>query len=97
VASFPLDYTLKSIGLGLSLGDRPALQWTPGGVSWLILGHLLMDAKTGAVTGRIGKEPGSGAVWTVQRRCLVGANFVTEVVQNGFDRKLKYVAVPTKD
>jgi hypothetical protein len=97
VASFPLDYTMKSIGLGLNLGDRPALQWTAGGDSWLILGHLLMDAKTGAVAGRIGNEPGSGAVWTVQRRCLVGANFATEVTENGFDRKLKYVAMPTKD
>jgi hypothetical protein len=88
---------MKSIGLGLNLGDRPALQWTADGDSWLILGHLLMDAKTGAVTGRVGKEPGSGAVWTVQRRCLVGANFVTDIVEQGFDRKLRYVAVPRKD
>jgi hypothetical protein len=97
VASFPLDYTMKSIGLGLDLGDRPALQWTPGGDGWLLVGHLLMDARTGAVTGRIGKEPKSGAVWTVQRRCFVGPNFVTEVVENGFDRKLLYAAVPTRE
>jgi WD40 repeat protein len=97
VASFPLDYTMKSIGLGLNLGDRPALQWTADGESWLILGHLLMDARTGAVIGRIGKEPGSGAVWTVQRRCLVGANFVTDVLEQGFDRKLRYIAVTTKN
>jgi hypothetical protein len=96
VASFPLDYTMKSIGLGLNLSDRPALQWTSGGDSWLILGHLLLDAQNGAVTGRVGEEPGSGAVWTVQRRCLVGANFATDVVEHGFDRKLRYVAFPGK-
>ena len=97
VASFPLDYTMKSIGLGLNLGDRPALQWTPDGDGFLILGHLLMDAGTGAVTGRVGQEPGSGAVWTVQRRCFVGPNFVSDVVQQGFDRKLKYLGVSAKD
>ncbi|HWV98799.1 MAG TPA: hypothetical protein VNZ64_03800 [Candidatus Acidoferrum sp.] len=96
VASLPLDYTMKSIGLGLDLGDRPALQWTPDGERWLMVGHLLMDARTGAVTGRIGTEPRSGAVWTVQRRNFVGPNFVTEVVEHGFDRKLTYVAVPTR-
>jgi WD40 repeat protein len=94
VASFPLDYTMKSIGLCLDLGDRPSLQWTPGGDGWLILGHLLMDSKTGAVTGRIGTEPKGGAVWTVQRRGFIGPDFVTEVVQQGFDRKLTFVAVP---
>jgi hypothetical protein len=97
VGSFPLDYTMKSIGLGLDLGDRPALQWTPGGDGWLMIGHLLMDARTGAVTGRIGNEPKSGAVWTVQRRSFAGPQFATEVVQNGFDRKLIYAAVPRKD
>jgi hypothetical protein len=56
-----------------------------------------MNARTGAVTGHIGKEPKSRAVWTVQRRCFVGPNFVTEVVENGFDRKLLYAAVPTRD
>ena len=61
---------------------------------WLMVGHLLMDARTGTVTGRIGKEPKSGAVWTVQRRCFVGPTYVTEVVENGFDRKLLYAAVP---
>ena len=97
VASFPLDYTMKSIGLGLDLGDRPALQWTPGGDGWLMVGHLLMDARTGAVTGRIGTEPKSGAVWTVQRRNFVGPSFVTEVVEQGFDRKLVYAPVRMKD
>jgi hypothetical protein len=97
VASFPLDYTMKSIGLGLDLGDRAALQWTPDGNSWLILGHLLMDAKTGAITGRIGEEPKSGAAWTVQRRCFVGTSFVSDEVQHGFDRKLIYSAVPTRN
>jgi WD40 repeat protein len=94
VASFPLDYTMKSIGLCLDLGDRPSLQWTPGGDGWLILGHLLMDSKSGAVTGRIGTEPKGGAVWTVQRRGFIGPDFVTEVVQHGFDRKLTFAAVP---
>jgi len=97
VASYPLDYTMKSIGLGLDLGDRPALQWTPRGDGWLLVGHLLMDARTGAVTGRIGTEPKSGAVWTVQRRCFVGPNYVTEVAENGFDRKLLYAAVPARE
>ncbi|HEY1787428.1 MAG TPA: hypothetical protein VGJ73_04700 [Verrucomicrobiae bacterium] len=96
VASFPLDYTMKSIGLGTDIG-RPALQWTPDGNSWLILGHLLMDARAGTITGRIGAEPKFGAAWTVQQRNFVGANFVTDVVQQGLDRKLQYVPVPTKD
>lgn len=96
VASFPLDYTMKSIGLGLDIG-RPALQWSPDGSGWLILGHLMIDASTGAVTGRIGMEPKSGAFWTVQQRNFVGRNFVTDVVQQGFDRKLQYVAVPARD
>ena len=96
IASIPLDYTMKNIGLGLNLAaQRPSLQWTPNGDGWLLVGHLLMDAKTGAVTGRIGTEP--GALWAVQRRNFVGPNFVTEVVQHGFDRKLIYVPVPARD
>jgi WD40 repeat protein len=92
VASIPLDYTMKNIGLALNVGENRSLQWNPAGDGWLLLGHLLVDRKTGEVTGTIGKEP--GAKWEVQPRRFVGPEFVTALVPKGMGKQLAFEAVP---
>jgi hypothetical protein len=92
VAAVPLDYTMKHIGLALDVGGTHPLQWNPAGDGWLILGHLFMDRNTGAVTGRIGKEP--GVFFQVQQRRFVGPDFVTAIVSGKTGKQLTYEAVP---
>jgi hypothetical protein len=92
IASVPLDYTMKTIGLALTVGENRSLQWNPAGDGWLILGHLLVDLKSGAVTGRIGKEP--GAKWEVLPRRFVGPDFVTAIVKGKSGTQLTFEPVP---
>ena len=72
--------------------DHPALQWTPGGESWLLMGHELVDAKTGAELGRIGKEP--SATWDLQPRRFIGQNLLTTIVNQNRDQQLGFAPMP---
>lgn len=94
VASIAVDHT-KAMELALNLTDRPALQWTPGGDGWLLMGHLLLDSKNGAVVGRIGKEP--GALWDVQPRRFIGQNLLTTIVNQNRDQQLAFAPFPNKE
>lgn len=92
VAAIPLDYTMKHIGLALNAGENRSLQWNPAGDGWLILGHLLMDRKSGEVKGRVGTEP--GATWEVQSRRFMGPEYLTALVRVNMGRQLAFEAVP---
>jgi hypothetical protein len=95
IATVPLDYTMKSIGLTMQISrGRASLQWTPGGDAWLLLGHLLVDSKTGASIGRIGREPKN--TWEVQPRGFLGPNFLTDIVDQSHQQQLTFTAVPKR-
>jgi WD40 repeat protein len=95
VASVPVDRTMKNLDMALGVNDRPALQWTPGGDGWLLMGHLLMDSKTGGVLGRIGKEP--GASWDLQPRRFIGQNLLTTIVNLNREQQLAFAPLPNKE
>jgi hypothetical protein len=86
---------MKSLDMALGINERPALQWSPGADAWLLLGHLLVDSKTGTVLGRIGKEPTVG--WDLQPRRFIGQNLLTTIVNQGQDRQLAFSPYPNKN
>lgn len=95
IARVPLDYTMKSIGLTMQISrNQPSLQWTPGGDAWLLLGHLLVDSKTGAAIGRIGREPNN--TWDVKPRVFLGLNSLTYIAEQSHQLQLAFTPVPKR-
>jgi hypothetical protein len=92
VADHALGFAMKSMdSLGKSGISGRALAWLPDGSGWLVHGHLLVDRKTGAVTGKLGPEPKLPA--DVQPRRVLGSH-VTAVTGSGFDRQLTFEPLP---
>jgi hypothetical protein len=76
-------------------GGASTLQWIPDGSGWLLFGHLLVDAQTGAVTRKLDDPP----TWEgnlVERRFL-DAQHVTTLTGGGFDKALTILTLPGKD
>jgi WD40 repeat protein len=72
-----IGYEISSMPSVWSAGGAKSLQWVPDGSGWLLVGHLLVDAESGAVVGKIPPEPHwDGEV--INRRFL-GTNFVTSI------------------
>ena len=86
LATHKLGYEMKNFDSLWSEGGPDCIQWVPDGSGWLICGHLVVDRKTGAVTGRIGAEP----KWhgEMPPRRFVGPGLVTTTVTSGLDTGL---------
>jgi hypothetical protein len=79
---FQIGYELPFITSLWFVGGTRCLQWVPDGSGWLLFGHLLVDAQSGAVTGRIPPEPKfSGGM--INRRFL-SSDLVTSIERKQF-------------
>jgi WD40 repeat protein len=79
VAEHNLGYVLPNIDASAAYGGTSGILWTPDGSGWLLFGHLLVDRRTGAITGRLGPEPKSAS----GPRRFLGPNLVTGSVKLG--------------
>jgi hypothetical protein len=93
VADHALGYAMKNmdVTLGMGGGGGRAFLWLPDSSGWLVQGHVIVDRKTGAVTGKLGIEPRLHN--DVQPRRVLGS-FVTAVTGGGFDRQLILEPLP---
>ena len=92
VADHALGMVMKNMSaLGMAGVTGRSLTWLPRGSGWLIHGYLMVDRKTGEVTGKLGTEPLLPN--QVQPRQALGS-YVTAVTGTAFDRRLTFEPLP---
>ncbi len=94
LADHKLGYELQNMDSVWGTGGTQCLQWLPDSSGWLIYSHLLVDRKTGAVTGRVGSEP--KVHFEMQPRNFLTKDYITATAKTGFTNSLVIVSVKGK-
>jgi WD40 repeat protein len=88
IADHPIGYEFPSLDTVSVWGGTVTIQWLPDGSGWLLFHHLLVDYRSGAVTGKLYPEPNGGGNVVEKERRFLDQNHITAIEGGTFDKKL---------